>query len=253
MRTEALEQVYGELIENILWENEEPRFIVNSDTIHYAGGRLLLSSRLAEKGTYESLWYPYIPGKLTVILPYREKARMAADFWESLFGTTEKQVRKHCAEGRFLGHFVFLNNVCLGPLAAVERKILQAAAADPAVKAYLDQLDIVYSFQRRHTKGYDHNVSLHSFGLALDLVPKSYEGKQVFWRWSRVFNRDAWHRIPLEKRWSPPQAVIDAFEAHGFIWGGKWAHFDTIHFEYRPEIIAASGLSLLPDRARSAQ
>jgi len=28
------------------------------------------------------------------------------------------------------------------------------------------------------------------------------------------------------------------FEHHGFIWGGKWWHFDTMHFEYRPEIIA---------------
>ena len=27
-------------------------------------------------------------------------------------------------------------------------------------------------------------------------------------------------------------------EKHGFIWGGKWYHYDTMHFEYRPEIIA---------------
>jgi hypothetical protein len=30
------------------------------------------------------------------------------------------------------------------------------------------------------------------------------------------------------------------FEKHGFVCGGKWYHFDTMHFEYRPEIIAAS-------------
>jgi hypothetical protein len=22
------------------------------------------------------------------------------------------------------------------------------------------------------------------------------------------------------------------------VWGGKWWHFDTMHFEYRPELIA---------------
>ena len=48
---------------------------------------------------------------------------------------------------------------------------------------------------------------------------------------------EEWDRIPLSERWKPPQAVIDAFEAEGFIWGGKWYHFDTIHFEYRPEIV----------------
>ncbi|WP_240488652.1 M15 family metallopeptidase [Labilithrix luteola] len=35
---------------------------------------------------------------------------------------------------------------------------------------------------------------------------------------------------------SIPQAIVDAFESERFIWGGRWAHFDTMHFEYRPEL-----------------
>ncbi|MDP3291618.1 MAG: M15 family metallopeptidase, partial [Sulfuricurvum sp.] len=27
---------------------------------------------------------------------------------------------------------------------------------------------------------------------------------------------------------------------HGFIWGGRWYHYDTMHFEYRPELLASS-------------
>ncbi|MEJ2663631.1 MAG: M15 family metallopeptidase, partial [Spirochaetia bacterium] len=27
------------------------------------------------------------------------------------------------------------------------------------------------------------------------------------------------------------------FEKYGFIWGGKWYHYDTMHFEYRPELL----------------
>ena len=30
---------------------------------------------------------------------------------------------------------------------------------------------------------------------------------------------------------------LKTFEKYGFIWGGKWYHFDTMHFEYRPELI----------------
>ena len=37
------------------------------------------------------------------------------------------------------------------------------------------------------------------------------------------------NRFPLE--------IVEIFERHGFIWGGKWYHFDTFHFEYRPELI----------------
>jgi hypothetical protein len=36
------------------------------------------------------------------------------------------------------------------------------------------------------------------------------------------------------------------FERQGFIWGGKWWHFDTMHFEYRPEIIAHAKSQPLP-------
>lgn len=36
------------------------------------------------------------------------------------------------------------------------------------------------------------------------------------------------HEIPLE--------IVHIFEQHGFIWGGKWYHYDTMHFEYRPEM-----------------
>ncbi|MCI6802837.1 MAG: M15 family metallopeptidase [Prevotellaceae bacterium] len=35
------------------------------------------------------------------------------------------------------------------------------------------------------------------------------------------------NRIPIE--------IVKVFEKHGFIWGGKWYHYDTMHFEYRPE------------------
>jgi hypothetical protein len=28
-----------------------------------------------------------------------------------------------------------------------------------------------------------------------------------------------------------PFDIVQIFEKHGFIWGGKWEHFDTMHFE----------------------
>jgi hypothetical protein len=32
-------------------------------------------------------------------------------------------------------------------------------------------------------------------------------------------------------------SLIKIFEKYGFIWGGKWNHYDTMHFEYRPELL----------------
>jgi hypothetical protein len=35
-----------------------------------------------------------------------------------------------------------------------------------------------------------------------------------------------------------PREIVEIFERHGFIWGGKWYHYGTMHFGYRPELIA---------------
>ena len=33
------------------------------------------------------------------------------------------------------------------------------------------------------------------------------------------------------------RSIVRIFEKHGFIWGGAWYHYDTMHFEYRPELL----------------
>jgi len=44
-------------------------------------------------------------------------------------------------------------------------------------------------------------------------------------------------KLDLSYKNKIPQGIIDIFEKHGFIWGGKWYHYDTMHFEYRPELL----------------
>ena len=68
--------------------------------------------------------------------------------------------------------------------------------------------------------------SMHAYGAAMDL--KSAVGR--YWQWSGL--SPASRKVNLV-----PQQLIDLFEKHGFIWGGKWYHYDTMHFEYRPELL----------------
>jgi hypothetical protein len=156
---------------------------------------------------------------------------------ESLFGRTEREIRRHGRSTTFLGHRMFVNTVLLEPLQAVEEELRRTARRVPEVAAWMEELAITYSFIDKEIAG-SGSRSYHAWGMAVDLVPADYGGKQVYWRWSRVIDRENWRRVPLSRRWAPPQAVIQAFERHGFVWGGKWAHFDQIHFEYRPEIVA---------------
>jgi hypothetical protein len=129
-----------------------------------------------------------------------------------------------------------VNTLLVEPLRAVEADIRYAALQDPEVARWIDDLDVVYSFMNRSIAGSD-SRSYHAWGMAMDLRPASFERKPVYWRWSRALDRRGWDTIPVQQRWSPPQAGIEAFERHGFVWGGKWYHFDTMHFEYRPEIL----------------
>ncbi len=73
-------------------------------------------------------------------------------------------------------------------------------------------------------------LSVHGLGAAIDIAVKHTN----YWRWAKP---DAKGRYPYRKR--IPSEIVKIFEAHGFIWGGKWYHYDTMHFEYRPELIAA--------------
>ena len=242
-RVRAFVQAYGHLIDSVWYEADDVVFAIGDEPIHFRDGRMIGRSRLNRADDCDQIFYEYPLGPLT--RPLGEPGELpsyCSDLLESLFGSTETEIRRHGRSVRFLDHRMFVNELLVGPLSLVERDILNVARIDPAVSKWIEQLEITYSFQYREIAG-SGNRSQHSWGLAVDFVPDSYEGRAVYWRWSRALDREGWHSIPIEQRWSPPQRVISIFERHGFVWGGKWAHFDAMHFEYRPEILLYSRLA----------
>lgn len=71
-------------------------------------------------------------------------------------------------------------------------------------------------------------LSVHSFGAAIDINTDFAD----YWRWAGKAKGAHGYRNRY------PLKIVEIFEKHGFIWGGRWYHFDTMHFEYRPELIA---------------
>jgi hypothetical protein len=69
--------------------------------------------------------------------------------------------------------------------------------------------------------------SMHAYAAALDINAAFSD----YWRWdSRPGREPVWkNKIPID--------IVRAFERQGFIWGGYWYHYDTMHFEYRPELL----------------
>ena len=237
-RVRAFAQAYSALIDSVAYGEEDVVFYLAGGAIRLHDGRMLNAERGTEAvDDCDPIFYDYPLGPLSEPPAFSEEMpHYCTDVLEVLWGREEEEIREHGRSITFLDHKMFLNDFAVGPLTRVERDLRNAARWDPAVARWIAELDITYSFVSRRIAG-SPTRSHHGWGLAVDFVPRSYGGQHVYWRWSRALDREGWHEIPIEERWSPPRAVIEIFERHGFVWGGKWARFDMIHFEYRPEII----------------
>jgi hypothetical protein len=97
----------------------------------------------------------------------------------------------------------------------------------PAIRRAAYPSDGVYNCRPVADTG---KMSMHGYAAAIDLNI----GMAEYWKWTVKGSGP----IPYKNRM--PQEIVDVFEKHGFIWGGKWYHYDTMHFEYRPELLAAA-------------
>ncbi len=108
---------------------------------------------------------------------------------------------------------------------------LEAALKElmPLAKSRSDIGSILYpasgTFNYRVISGTG-RLSPHSYGIAIDLK----SDKRDYWKWSS-------EKAGKERVSDYPKELVEAFEKNNFVWGGKWGHFDILHFEYRPEII----------------
>jgi hypothetical protein len=121
------------------------------------------------------------------------------------------------------GHVVSITSVngVDRKLAAVSRELDNLPAED---RKYLYPVGGTYACRAVADTG---RTSMHAWGAAIDINPAFSD----YWWWRRGAGDPPTYvnHVPAE--------IVAAFERHGFIWGGRWAHFDTMHFEYRPELL----------------
>jgi hypothetical protein len=157
------------------------------------------------------------------------RARNAA-FFDHMYGNCRKgEVEKHLVEIAWLPSkthqrlkVTTINGVA-DRLAAVSRDLDQLPSRfDPFL------VPAAGTYNCRSIAGTE-RVSPHGYGIAIDIAP----GHAHYWYWAKAGAGGTYsyrNEIPME--------IVEIFEAHGFIWGGKWYHYDTMHFEYRPELLS---------------
>lgn len=195
--------------------------------------------RLAAPDVKDVFFEPYPTGK---IVPNTtedlDPGRIRIErLFTATYGASEREVVQALVAIDFLGHGLRVHRRAARAFGLVAERLGRAVRRDPSIGRFLRGLGGTFNW--RNVAGTT-NRSLHSFGIAIDLNVELSN----YWQWERP---------PLKWKNRYPQAIVDAFEAEGFAWGGRWYHFDTMHFEYRPELLEPScgpGARPFPARER---
>ncbi len=157
---------------------------------------------------------------------YRNEA-----FFRAVYGETNRAVQKNLVLITWLPktfkkpvHLAF--NSQNGAAAALQKVSNELDQLPAATKKYL--LD-AGTINFRNIAGTP-RMSAHSLGIAIDINTR-YSN---YWR-----NDNDLHSKLIYKN-HIPKAIVTIFEKNHFIWGGRWYHYDTMHFEYRPEFFVTN-------------
>lgn len=220
--SKALVEAYPDFIERIA----DNRVIFNDGTsLTYDDGRVKDFGTLLDDGDIEDMFFvPYDPsGNQPEYLHDAGRSRNEALF-KKMYGNSAAAVRRNLVKVAWFGKTV--DFTAINGAADSLRKVAGELEHYPQLKKYLASSGTFYWRPVRGAK----RLSAHSYGIAFDIaVPYS-----DYWLWKNK-NAGETDRIEYANRF--PREIVEIFRRHGFIWGGAWYHFDTMHFEFRPEIL----------------
>lgn len=253
----AYREAYPEKINEITYRNNDWALKIYGQWYYWAEGRLLTEEHVLHKEDFNShIFYQYSEN----LPPFRELSRETKDRIDSMLKERKTvPLQRHAGflnslwriydrdtswarvkTTFFLGYKLQIHRDLLEDLANVEEEIQRRMLVDTELSDFVNSLSRIDGYNWRKIAETE-TLSVHSYGTALDLILNHSGREEVYWLWTQ--NKGVkFYDVPYEKRFSPPDAFIKAFEKYGFIWGGKWLLYDTIHFEYRPEILILNGL-----------
>jgi hypothetical protein len=233
--------------------------LLNGNWFYCADGRLLPEELLARKDEYaRQSFYAYFPNlpewkppegeaaeRLKNVLANRRAnpPKRAPDFFDALWDAHNRnESYENLSRVSFLGRNIMIHKQLEERLKRVEERIRAEARKDPEVQKWIDSIGSIGVWNWRNVAA-TVSRSFHSYGTALDIQPAALRGLATYWQWTADQNPE-WYLVPYSGRWHPPDSAVKAFEAYGFCWGGKWPLFDTMHFEYRPEVMLMYGMKV---------
>ena len=204
----------------------------DGSSLPYDDGRQKTFQQLLDSADIEDQFrIPYRKGPLPLSIPVNEdpgRIRNEA-FFKKIYGATREEVRGNLVEitwcPKTIGQKLLVTRIN-----GVDQQLQKISEELDALPAFTDYVrKIGGTFNWRLIKG-TNRLSLHSFGMTID-INTAYSH---YWQWDCKCTSE---EAALSYRNRIPAEIVAIFEKHGFIWGGRWYHYDTMHFEYRPELM----------------
>ncbi len=139
--------------------------------------------------------------------------------FKKLYGKNKAEIEKNLTKLTWLDGSTIYFNKRQNALKQLQKVIDELKTLPSEYKKFLSPIG--GAFYYRYIKDTE-RLSTHSFAIAIDLNVAN----SSYWKWDKTYRYK--NKLPLK--------IVEIFEKYGFIWGGRWYHYDTMHFEYRPEL-----------------
>ncbi|CZE48466.1 M15 family metallopeptidase [Campylobacter geochelonis] len=217
--SEILKQSYGvNLVDNRV-------FFKDKTSLEFDDKVKKSQKELLENGDIEDMINGTYPAFSQILAPKNDIGRVRNyEFLGKIYGSSEEEVKANLVDVVWLKNSLNLKlkfnskNGAAAALSKVSDELDELVSKDLSNLAFLQDIGGTFKW-RKIAK--TNRPSAHSYGIAIDINA----AKSNYWQWDKKFKFT--NQIPL--------AIVKIFEKHGFIWGGRWKHYDTMHFEYRPE------------------
>lgn len=206
------------------YENNKIVF-TDGATLTYDDGVKKGFTQMLDNSDIEDMFFtPYrVPKDKPEYLEDAGRSRCDALF-KKMYGASNGQVHAQLVKVKWFGQTVDFSST--NGAAKQLEKVAAEIAQHPELKKYMKSSG---TFYWRKVRGAQ-RMSAHSYGIAFDIAVSFSD----YWLWK---NPGAKETDKLKYANKIPRAIVDIFQKHGFIWGGSWYHYDTMHFEYRPELL----------------
>lgn len=163
-------------------------------------------------------------------------------FFLKMYGDTKEKVASQCVTIYWMPiYFGQKYPLLVTTVNGIDEKLIQVSnelemlvASHPEYLSFLDSPGGTFEWR---VIANTNRLSPHSFGMTIDIN----FALTNYWQWDlEKMGLPISEDQPLIYRNDVPWDIVPIFERHGFIWGGKWHHYDSMHFEYRPELLTPS-------------